>query len=99
MKQKTKNKYNNVTSRDEAAHHKAPECTEKTRRDRRTLSGLYKIKYHLCIRVSLIYAFQKNKMRLCLTTNDMYLSWICWHDPLQFYAKMGHLSREETMIL
>ncbi len=23
---------------------------------------------------------------------------ICWHDPLQFYAKMGHLSREETMI-
>lgn len=37
-------------------------------------------------------------MRLCLTTNDMYLSWICWHEPLQFYAKMGHLSREETII-
>lgn len=41
---------------------------------------------------------KKDKMRLCLTTNDMYLSWICWHDPLQFYAKMGHLSREETII-
>lgn len=45
------------------------------------------------------FTFQRDKMRLCLTTNDMYRSWICWHDPLQFYAKMGHLSREETIIL
>lgn len=40
--------HNNVTSLDKAAHHKAPECTENTQRDRDTLSDLYKTKY-LCI--------------------------------------------------
>lgn len=53
--------HNNVTSLDEAAHHKAPECTEKRQRDRNTLSDLYKTKYHLCITVSLIFTFQKTK--------------------------------------
>lgn len=76
----------------QAAHHKAPECTEKSQRD----SDLYKNK--ISVHTFPWFTFQKDKMRLCLTTNDMYLSWICWHDPLQFYAKMGYLSREETII-
>lgn len=32
-----KKEHNDVTSLDEAAHHKAPECTEKSQRDRNTL--------------------------------------------------------------
>lgn len=54
---------------------------------------------HLCIKSLLDFSFQNDKMRLCLTTNDMYLSLICWHDPLHVNAKMGHLSREETIIV
>lgn len=56
--QKKKKIHNNVTSLDKAAHHKAPECTEKRQN---TLSDLYKTKYHLCIRVSLIYFPKRTK--------------------------------------
>lgn len=45
----------------------------------------------------IVFTFENNTTRRCLTTHDMYLSWICCHDPLQLYAKMGHLSREETI--
>ena len=45
----------------------------------------------------IVFTFENNTIRRCLTTNDMYLSWICCLDPLQLYAKMGHLSREETI--
>lgn len=93
-KKKKKEMHKHVTSLDEAAqHHKAPECTEKSQRDRFVQN---KVTF---MHNSFLDLLKKKKkegqneffffLLFFLTTNDMYLSLICWYDPLQFLCKDG----------
>lgn len=79
-------------------HHWTKQNTTKHRKRKTETHWFYKTNSQLCIS-SLKLLSKKVKLRLILTTKNMFMSWICWHDLSQLYAKMGHLSREDTFIL
>ena len=83
--------HKHVTSLDEEAHHKAPECTEKSQRDRFVQN---KVTFMHNSFLDLLYKKKGQNeafffLLFFLTTKDMYLSLICWYDPLQFLCEDG----------